>query len=78
MEEVALLTRLAINAGSDAFVYAMLKMTMATEQAERLRKSCEELPPEVEVAYRQFSERYLAVMEVILQHVSVRLLETLR
>ena len=77
MEYVALLSRLAMNAVSDAHLFAVLKVLMTIEQAERLKQTCENLPPEAEASLREITGRYLATMEAIPQEVSAKLLSEL-
>ena len=77
MEYTTLLSRLATNAASDAYVYAVLKLVTTVQQADLLERSYENMPPEVEASLREHNEQYKATMEAISQQVNARLLEEL-
>jgi hypothetical protein len=75
MECMTLLSRLAMNIGSDAHVYAVRKLVATLEQAEQIKQGYEgDLVEEVEVLYQRLTDRYLALMDAIPQQFVVRLL----
>ena len=77
MEAASLLARLAMTVISDTHREIVLKMVATLQQAEMLRKSCPDPPPELEGAYRRMTAQYLATMEAIPRHVSDKLLAEL-
>ena len=77
MEYVALLSRWAMNVGSDAHVYAVMKLIMSGQQAELLKQTWQDIPPEVEASYRKLTEQYISQMEAIPRQVSDSLLTEL-
>ena len=77
MEYVALLSRLAASAGSDAHVYAVLRLVTTVQQAELLKQTYQDIPAEVESTYRRLTEQYMALMEAIPQRLSAQLLAEL-
>ena len=77
MEYVTLLSRLAMNVASDAHVYSVLKLVTTVQQAELLKQTYQDMPPEVEASYSRLTEAYAELMTTIPQRVSAKLLEEL-
>jgi hypothetical protein len=75
MEHTARLARWAMDAGSDAYLYTVLKLITTVEQAERLKEmfAGEDMPPYAEAAFCRLTEMFMAYMEAIPQWVSAKL-----
>jgi len=76
VEYKALLSRLAMSAGSEIHLQSVMMVVETIERAERIKQACNgNLPPEVEVMLRNLTQQYLNLMEAIPNHVAFKLLE---